>query len=137
LDGCPDLIVDTLMILDQSKSTWELNLVIRNKGTGPARLYDPSDKHAGFPVSFFTGNTPRISRSSRFVEGMLVQTGLADSDGILQAGKTLHYRTSLSRRGLPDYHHQIQVRLDNFQFVEECDETNNEYVLPFRAAVFD
>lgn len=130
--GCPDLVVDTIHIMGESKRQWELMVFILNKGTGPARLYDPTVKGSGLPISFFTGNTPHISRSSLFLQGSMLGSGLESTSGTLEPGASVKFQTSIPRREVPLHHHQIQVRLDTFQYVEECDETNNEYIFPFK-----
>lgn len=130
LDGCPNLILDTAWITRQKGKTIYTTIQITNIGTGPAILYKAGEREVGFGISFFWGNTPTISRSSRFIEGQLLEREKGAGDGILGPGESILHQTRFSRRGIPDFLHSLQMRADGLNFVEECDETDNEYVLP-------
>lgn len=130
IEGCPNLIIDTAWITRQKGKTIYCTIQVTNIGTGPATLYKADEKGIGFGISFFWGNTPTISRSSRFIAGELLERNKDDGDGVLETGASALHQTRFSRRGIPDFLHSLQMRADGLNVVEECNETDNEYVLP-------
>lgn len=130
LEGCPNLIIDTAWITRQKGKTIYCSIQVTNIGTGPATLYKADEKGVGFGISFYWGNTPTISRSSRFIAGELLERKKGEGDGILGPGESILHQTRFSRRGIPEFLHSLQMRADGLNVVEECNETDNEYILP-------
>lgn len=130
---CPDLVVDTLMVHRQKSYRLDVTVRIRNQGDAPARLYKPGTKEDGMGATFFLGNAPMITRSSQFIQGEIFRKGLEASEGILGPGERIDWTLTLRPENWPGHLDRLQCQLDNFQYVPECDRTNNTYVLPLRA----
>jgi hypothetical protein len=131
LNGCPDVIIDSMWIVQTKRSSILVKVRIRNIGTGPAKIYPVNAKEKGTGLSFYLGNTPTISRSSLFIHGDHLSEGLNDSQGVLLAGHDFEQlvKVPLSRRA--QYLTTLLCRIDTFQYIEECDETNNQSALLF------
>jgi len=134
-EPCPDLVVDTLLLHRDKGHRLDITLRIRNQGDAPARIYVPAPgkKYESMGVTFFLGNAPSISRSSLFIQGDHVRKGLDPSGGWLAPGATMDWPVRLRPAQRPAHLHTLQCQLDNYQFVMECDQTNNAYALPLPA----
>lgn len=132
VDGrdCPDLVIEQAHTLKKKKHLIEVEVAITNQGDAPARIYYPTRKGEGMSITWFLSNTPGISRSSQLVKGEIITSGLDETRGWLWPGEILQWKTSIPLEKEQAYRHTLHVRLDNFQFVEECDSTNNEYAHP-------
>ncbi len=127
-EGCPDLVIDSLWILDERKNSMHVAIRMSNRGDGPATLYTADKQDKGMGVSFYFGTTDRISRGSLFIQGEHVDDGLASSDGQLLPGQSLVKEVKVNTRRHTRFLTALQCRLDTFQRVHECDESNNEFV---------
>lgn len=127
---CPDLIITHARTLKKKKYIIEIEVGITNQGDAPARIYYPTRKGEGMSITWFLSNTPGISRSSQLVKGEIITSGLDETRGWLWPGEILQWKTSIPLEREQAYRHTLHVRLDNFQYVEECDSTNNEYAHP-------
>jgi hypothetical protein len=134
-EPCPDLVVDTLLLHRDKGHRLDITLRIRNQGDAPARIYVPAPgkKYESMGVTFFLGNAPTISRSSLFIQGDHVRKGLDPTGGWLAPGATMDWPVRLRPDQRPAHLRMLQCQLDNYQFVMECDQTNNAYALPLPA----
>lgn len=126
-EGCPDLIIDSLWILGEKRNSMQLMIRLRNQGEGPAHLYTADRKDKGMGVSFYFGTTERISRGSMFVQGEHIDDGLNEEKGMLLPGQSIVKTVNLDTRRHTRFLTALQCRVDTFQRVVECDETNNEF----------
>lgn len=127
--GCPDLVIDSVWVLNDRKYTLRVGVRLHNKGDAPALLYK-TEGGGGMGIAFFLGNTPSIARSSRFVHGEILRSGLEADNGALLPGASFDWELKILLSQRPGYLTNLQCQLDNFQFVTECDRTNNTYVCP-------
>lgn len=130
--SCPDLVIDTVLVHRVKSYRLDITLRVRNRGDAPARLYSPGSKEDGMGATFFLGNAPMITRSSRFIQGDFFRKGLETSDGQLAPGEQVDWTLTLRPESWPGHFDRLQCQLDNFQYVPECDRTNNTYILPLR-----
>ncbi len=126
--GCPDLVIDTIWVLDTRKNSMLVSIRLVNRGDGPATLYTADKSDKGMGISFYFGTSDRISRGSLFIQGEHVAEGLDDSKGQLLPGNFLVKRVKVDTRRHTRFLTALQCRLDTFQRVVECDETNNEFI---------
>lgn len=127
--GCPDLVIDSVWVMNDRKYTLRVGVRLRNTGNAPALLYKTGGDE-GLGIAFFLGNTPAIARSSRFVHGEILRSGLEADAGALLPGASFDWELKILLSQRPGYLTHLQCQLDNFQFVTECDRTNNTYVCP-------
>lgn len=126
-DGCPDLIVDSLWVVGEKRHSMQLMIRLRNQGDGPAQLYTADREDKGMGVSFYFGTSERISRGSLFIQGEHIDDGLNDEKGRLLPGRSIVKTINLDTRRHTRFLTAVQCRVDTFQRVVECDETNNEF----------
>ncbi|MCO6485005.1 MAG: hypothetical protein J5I41_04435 [Saprospiraceae bacterium] len=129
-EGCPDLVIDSVWVMNDRKYTLRVGVRLRNTGDAPAFLYKTEGGEEGMGIAFFLGNTPSIARSSRFVHGEILRSGLEADNGALLPGASFDWELKILLSQRPGYLTNLQCQLDNFQFVTECDRTNNTYVFP-------
>lgn len=127
-EGCPDLIIDSLWIVQEKRNSMHVAIRLRNQGDGSAPLYTADRADQGMGVSFYFGTTDRISRGSQFIQGVHIDGGLAASEGRLLPGASLVKEVKIDTRKHTRFLTALQCRVDTFQRVHECDESNNEFV---------
>lgn len=126
-DGCPDLVIDSLWVMGQKRNSLQLMIRLHNRGDGPAHLYTADRQDKGMGVSFYFGTSERISRGSMFIQGEHIDDGLNEAKGMLLPGQSLVKSVNLDMRRHTRFLTAVQCRVDTFQRVVECDETNNEF----------
>lgn len=126
--GCPDLVIDSLWVLDTRKNSMQVAVRLINQGDGPAKLYTADREDKGMGISFYFGSSEHISRGSLFIQGEHIDDGLNESQGQLLPGHSLIKEVKVDTRRHTRFLTALQCRLDTFQRVVECDETNNEFI---------
>ena len=126
--GCPDLVVDSLWVIATGRKSMQVAVRLANRGDGPATLYTADRQDKGMGISFYFGTSDRISRGSLFIQGEHVAEGLDGSHGELLPGESLIKEVKVDTRRHTRFLTALQCRLDTFQQIVECDETNNEFI---------
>ena len=99
-----------------------------NRGDGPAKLYTADRADKGIGIGFYFGTSDHISRGSLFIQGEHIDDGLNASQGQLLPGESLIKEVKVDTRRHTRFLTALQCRLDTFQRVVECNETNNEFI---------
>lgn len=127
-DGCADLVIDSLWLVGEKRNQLKVAYRLCNRGDGAACLYTDDRQDQGTGVSFYFGTSDRITRGSLFVQGVHITSGLAATLGLLGPGQSVVCEVNVDMRRHTRFHTALQCRVDTFQRIQECDETNNEFV---------
>jgi hypothetical protein len=123
---CPDLVFDTIILVKNDGKTAVLDYRISNVGKGPAKIYSENgdDKNNLGLRAFISGST-MLSKGALVIGGDFIKSGLEQSGGILQPGRSFKGSITLDIRRKTRYLPVIILSLDAFMSLHECDRANN------------
>lgn len=124
--ACPDLTIDAVRILETTPKYVKLEFIVFNKGNAPVNLWGATRKlEDNVAVQFYANGTPRLTRGSLIIDGIYIQDGLKETKGILAPNKGVKQVAKVATEKITRYNRVIILRIDGFDVVSECDETNN------------
>lgn len=125
-NACPDLTIDAVRIIETTTKFVKLEFIVFNKGNAPANLWGATRKlEDNVSVQFYVNGTPRLTRGSLIIDGIYLQDGLKETKGILAPNKGVKQIAKISTEKITRYNRVIILRIDGFDVIAECDETNN------------
>lgn len=125
-NACPDLTIDAVRIIEATPKYIKLEFIVFNKGNAPVNLWGATRKlEDNVSVQFYVNGTPRLTKGSLIVDGIYIQDGLKETKGILAPNKGVKQIAKISTEKVTRYNRVIILRIDGFDIVSECDETNN------------
>ncbi|MFK7931918.1 MAG: hypothetical protein AB8G22_00320 [Saprospiraceae bacterium] len=119
---CPDLILEKVKILEQSKRWLTVEYQIKNIGKGSAILMGKeAHERDNVAVKAYMSGTPKLSRGAINIGGKFVKTGKS----VLAPGEINTGKIKLDISSQTRYTPVVILTLDAFQTFRECDRTNN------------
>lgn len=123
---CPDLVIDTVIISEQSKKWATLEYTLVNIGKGPIQLYGKGDGNKGsLAIRGYISGVPRLSKGALPIGGKFVQSGLEASNGQLLPNEKYTGKVKLDISKKTRYMRSIILSLSGNILIDECDRTNN------------
>ncbi|MGK0390620.1 MAG: hypothetical protein ACI94Y_003378 [Maribacter sp.] len=124
-DLCPDLVLDSLVLVKRDKKNAYVTFQVRNEGKGAINVIgDPSDKGDNIAIGAYYSGTKKYSRGA-LLAGQTFLVGLKESKGILFPGQTMTGKMKISRKKQSKYTKVLIIQVDSQSIVIECNETNN------------
>lgn len=124
-DLCPDLVVDSLVLVKRDKKNAYVSFQVKNVGKGAINVIgDPNNKSDNIVVGAYFSGTRKYSRGA-LLAGELFLTGLEESKGILFPGQIMTGKMKVSRKKQSKYTKVLIIQVDSQGIVIECNETNN------------
>lgn len=124
-DLCPDLVLDSLVLVKRDKKNAYVTFQVRNEGKGAINVIgDPKDKGDNIAIGAYFSGTKKYSRGA-LLAGQTFLTGLKESKGILFPGQTMTGKMKVSRKKQSKYTKVLIIQVDSQSIVIECNETNN------------
>lgn len=119
---CPDLILDKVKVLDQSKRWLTIEYQITNVGKGSAALMGKEGhERDNVAIKAFMSGSPRLSRGAINIGGEFIRGGKS----VLAPGESHIGKIKLDISSKTRYTPVVILSLDAFQTFRECDRTNN------------
>lgn len=119
---CPDLIIDNVKVLDQSKRWLTVEYQITNVGKGSAAMMGKEGhERDNVAIKAFMSGTPRLSRGAINIGGKFIKGGKS----VLAPGESHVGKIKLDISSKTRYTPVVILSLDAFQTFRECDRTNN------------
>lgn len=121
-ENCPDLVIEDVNIINQTKKHLTLEYTITNQGKGKANLFgeDKAREDNAAVVAYMSGSTT-LSRGAINLKG----TYITDGTGTLAPAESQKGTIKLDIRTQTRYTPVIILSLDAFRTAKECDRTNN------------
>lgn len=124
-DLCPDLILDSLVLLKRDKKNAFVEFQVKNVGKGAINIIgDVSDKADNIAVGAYFSGTKKYSKGA-LLAGQVYLTGLKESRGILFPGQSMKGKMKISRKKQSKYTKVLIIQVDSSGIVIECEENNN------------
>jgi hypothetical protein len=124
-DLCPDLVLDSLVLVKRDKKNAYVTFQVRNEGKGAINIIgDPRDKGDNIAIGAYFSGTKKYSRGA-LLAGQTSLTGLKKSKGILFPGQMMTGKMKVSRKKQSKYTKVLIIQVDSKSIVIECNETNN------------
>lgn len=119
---CPDLVIEEVKILEQSKRWLTLEFSIRNQGRGIAHLFG-TERHErdNLAIMAYMSGSDKLTRGAISLGGMYVTKG----EGALEPDEAMRGTIRLDIRTKTRYTPVVILSLDAYQTARECDRTNN------------
>lgn len=129
IQGCPDLVIDSLWIVSVRNYRIEFGWRVANLGQVPARLWERNE--VGVSLGIYLGSGTRITRASEPVGLVSLKGGSKINVGVIPPRSSIvgQGRILLDHRRLPSQQ-VLQARLDPNGWLPECAENNNEFTIP-------
>lgn len=128
-DGCPDLVLTSLDIVEQKKSKVYISYTLTNNGTSIVNLMgeDSKDDKDNVAVKIYFSSDKSFQRGDILMGGDYVSNNwLSTNEGILKPGESYTATVKISTKTQTSYTPYIVFDADAWQTVRECDETNNQ-----------
>lgn len=121
-ENCPDLVIEDVNIINQTKKHLILEYTITNQGKGKANLFGENKgrEDNAAVVAYMSGSTT-LSRGAINLKGEYI----TDGTGILAPTESQKGTIKLDIRTQTRYTPVIILSLDAFRTAKECDRTNN------------
>jgi len=128
LDGCPDLVFDTVFITQYTDKKMTLDYVVRNRGSQSARLLgDSPSREDNLAINVYFSGSLRLTRGAVLGDGIFVREGRETLDGVLLPGQQLQGSLVVNLKDRTSFSPNLILELDPFQTVRECDKANNTW----------
>ena len=128
LDGCPDLVFDTVFITHYTDKKMKLDYVVRNRGSQPTRLLGNSPaREDNMAINVYFSGSLRLTRGAVLGDGTFIREGRETVDGLLLPGQQLHGSVEVNLKDRTRFSPNLILELDPFQTVRECDKANNTW----------
>lgn len=124
-DLCPDLIVDSLVLVKKDHKNAYVEFQVKNIGKGAINIIgEEKNKLDNIAVGAFFSGTKKYS-SGDLLAGQVYLNGLKESKGILFPGQVMKARMKISRKKQSKYTKVLIIVVDSQGVVIECNEGNN------------
>ena len=119
---CPDLIIEEVKIVEQSKKWLTLEFSVRNQGKGIAHLFGTArHERDNLAILAYMSGSPKLSRGAISLGGTYITKG----KGMLHPNESFTGTIKLDIRTKTRYTPVVILSLDAYQTAKECDRTNN------------
>jgi archaellum component FlaF (FlaF/FlaG flagellin family) len=128
-DGCPDLVLSSLEIVEQKKSKVYIEYTLTNNGINPVSLMgkDPKNDQDNVAVKIYFSSDETYQRGDILMGGDYVSNDfLKTNEGELKPGESYTTTVKISTKTKTSFTPYIVFDADAWQIVRECDETNNQ-----------
>ena len=128
-EGCPDLILEDLKVVETKKSDVYISYKITNKGDAPMTLLgqDSKKKKDNTAIKLYFSSNETFEVGDVLVGGLYVDNkALADKGGKLEAGASYEGVAKVSIKRKTSFTPYLVMDVDAWQLTIECDETNNQ-----------
>lgn len=128
--GCPDLVFDTVYIVEYTDDAMRLGYVVRNAGKSAAYLLGGTgaeEDNLAVNVYFVSGS--RLTRGAILADGVFIRQGRETLDGVLLPGQRLQGEVRISLKNRTQFMPNILFELDPFLKIDDCNRTNNTAVV--------
>lgn len=123
---CPDLRIDTLVVLQESKKSVTLQYTISNQGKGPANMIGLKKGSAdNVAIKAHMSSSPRLHRGAIVIGGGFIDDLPREKQGVLLPNEKHTGTIKLDLRKMTRFTPVVILELDTYQSVRECDERNN------------
>ncbi len=124
-DLCPDLILDSLVLVKKDHKNAYVTFQIKNEGKGAINIIgDVKNKYDNIAIGAFFSGTKKYS-SGDLQAGQIFIEGLEETKGILFPGQTMKGSMKVSRKKQSKYTRVLILVVDSAGIVIECNEGNN------------
>lgn len=122
-EGCSDLVLKNLTIMKQNKKSVTLQYELFNQGGGTAHLIlGAKSKQQGLAIRANLSSSERLTRGSIPIESIFLHGDEVSING----GESYYGEMKLSLLKFSKFTPVLILELDAYEFVPECDETNNK-----------
>ncbi len=122
---CPDLVMDSLVLVKKDPKNAYIKFKITNTGKGAINIIgDKKNVEDNIMVRAYFAGSPKFSRGAIPADEMYLK-GLKETQGILFPGESISGEMKISRKKQTKYNKVLIVFVDANQIVMECNETNN------------
>ncbi len=121
---CPDLVLDSLVLLKRDKKYAYVKFRISNQGKGFVNVIGEKTLDDNIVVGAFFSGSRKFSRGAIPADYIHLK-GLEKTKGILFPGDSMEVEMKVSRKKQSKYVKVLIVFVDSSQMILECNETNN------------
>ncbi len=122
---CPDLVLDSLIMLKRDKKHVYVEFIVSNIGKGAINIIgDKKDDGDNVNVGAYFAGSPKFSRGAIPADQMYLE-GLEETQGILFPEQSMKVSMKVSRKHQTKYNKTLIIFVDSNKIVIECNETNN------------
>lgn len=128
-EGCPDLILTKLQIVERNKKELIVNYTIQNTGDASVSVLGANERKKGdnLAIKMYFSSDAQLQRGDVLIGGdYLDNDALKNTDGRLRAGKTYKGQIKVPLKKQTSFTPYLILDVDAWQTVIECDETNNQ-----------
>lgn len=123
-NNCPDLRIEAIKVVKQSKNAVTIEYTIKNIGTGPANLEGISKKEKdNIAVKAYMTSSSKLVKGALILGGDFVKN--RKNKGDLMPNETYTTTIKLDTNEMTKFTPIVILELDTFGQIQECDETNN------------
>lgn len=122
---CPDIVVDTIIVIKKTPKYLHIEYTVSNTGKGPAYLLgQTSSDEDNLAVRAFLSSSDNLTRGSLPIGGGFVKGG--PKDGVLEPNASMTASLRLDIKKMTRFTPYLILSLDPFNTLTECDKTNNK-----------
>ncbi len=124
--GCPDLIIDTIIVTQLKKKSAQIQFRLVNKGNATALVFD-AQKAGSEPVAIlaYLNGTQVLSRSALNVGGIKMKNMLKNAE--LRSRESVFLTMKLDLSDKTRFTQVLILQIDPYLQLDECDKTNNNF----------
>lgn len=122
--ACPDLRIEAIKVLKQSKRSVTIEYTIKNIGKGPASISGRTKKeNDNMAVKAYMTSSSKLTKGALVLGGDFVKG--FKNNAPLQPNENLTTTIKLNISEMTKFTPVVILELDTFGQIQECDETNN------------
>ncbi|MGB0864603.1 MAG: hypothetical protein ACPG19_09805 [Saprospiraceae bacterium] len=128
-EGCPDLILEELKVVKKKKSEVTISYKITNKGDAPFSLLgkDKKKKKDNIAIKMYFSSNETLENGDILLGGIYIDNDAnKEQEGKLAPGKSYEGTLKVSVKNQTSFTPFLILDVDAWQFIIECDETNNQ-----------
>lgn len=122
LNGCPDLVIDSIYLVNYSDAAITLRYIVSNAGSTAVEVAGKT-MQLGVNVYFISGN--KLTRGAIPAGVTSIQTGRETITGWLNAGQRLQGEMTIDLKNRTKFARNLLLELAPPPDLTECDRTNN------------
>jgi len=125
--GCPDLVIDTITLVKQTKNWITIEYTITNYGGAPATMIGTKrGERDNLGIKAFLSRTQRVNKGAIIMGGGFIPDNFNGGSPDLASGESYTGKIKLDYKKRTRFTPYLILDLDVFEFVPECNEKNNK-----------
>jgi len=130
IDGCADLVFENVTLIKQNKRYATLQYTVKNIGDGPAKMLGKTDEiEDNIAIRAYISGIPQLTRGALTLGGTFIKDGFNETNPTLKPNQTHTAQIRLDITKRTRYMNNLILSLDDYYTIQECDKTNNVFVV--------